>query len=114
MTRQEAGTVRSEWEVNFRNGILKWEEEDTVDRGARRIEFEQVAGDLAAFSGHWAVEEQDSGASICFRADFDLGIPSLASMLDPVAERALRANIAELISAFASPRAALFNEPVEA
>lgn len=103
--------MRSEWEVNFRNGILKWQEIDRIDPEARTMTFTQVEGDLAAFDGEWRVEEEDDAVVIRFRAEFDLGIPSLATMLDPVAERALRSNISELISAFASPHAAVFPEP---
>lgn len=75
------------------------------------MHFTQVEGDLASFEGEWAVEETDDGVVIRFQADFDLGIPSLATMLNPVAERALRSNISELISAFASPHATVFPEP---
>jgi hypothetical protein len=76
------------------------------------MHFTQVEGDLASFEGEWAVvEEDDDAVVIRFQAEFDLGIPSLATMLDPVAERALRSNISELISAFASPHAAVFPEP---
>lgn len=95
------GAILSDWEVNFRNGILRWQEEDRVDRTSRTITFSQVRGDLAEFSGTWAVETSDSGARIRFDADFDLGMPSLATILDPVAERALRENVLELIMAFA-------------
>ncbi|HEX8067908.1 MAG TPA: SRPBCC family protein [Thermoleophilaceae bacterium] len=112
VTRDGSDTLTSHWEVNFRNGILKWQEEDRVDRDARRIRFDQVAGDLAAFSGEWAVDERDGGAVVRFTGEFDLGIPSLAPMLDPVAERALGDNVAELIAAFASPHTAVFAEPV--
>lgn len=104
--------MRSDWEVNFRNGILKWQEIDRVDREARTMTFVQTEGDLAEFSGEWRVEADDDDATIIhFRAEFDLGIPSLATMLDPVAERALRSNISELITAFASPQVAVFPEP---
>jgi carbon monoxide dehydrogenase subunit G len=103
--------MRSDWEVNFRNGILKWQEIDRVDREARTMSFVQTEGDLASFSGEWRVEGDEDATTIHFRADFDLGIPSLATMLDPVAERALRSNISELITAFASPQVAVFAEP---
>ncbi|HEX2126182.1 MAG TPA: SRPBCC family protein [Thermoleophilaceae bacterium] len=112
VTPEDDGAMRSDWEVNFRNGILKWQEIDRVDREARTMTFVQTEGDLAEFSGEWRVEADDDDATIIhFRAEFDLGIPSLATMLDPVAERALRSNISELITAFASPQVAVFPEP---
>lgn len=110
--REPDGSTLSDWEVNFRNGILKWKEIDEVDPETRTMRFTQTEGDLAFFEGEWnVVEEDDESVVIRFHAVFDLGIPSLASMLDPVAERALRSNIAELITAFASPNAAVFPEP---
>jgi ribosome-associated toxin RatA of RatAB toxin-antitoxin module len=112
VTREADGSTLSDWEVNFRNGILKWQEIDVVEPETRTMRFKQTEGDLAFFEGEWNVlEEDDDAVVIRFHAVFDLGIPSLASMLDPVAERALKSNIAELISAFASPNAAVFPEP---
>jgi ribosome-associated toxin RatA of RatAB toxin-antitoxin module len=83
------GVVESAWEVNFRNGVLAWTERDVVDRGARRIAFEQLDGDFVAFAGAWAVEPDGDGSTVHFTASFDLGMPSLAAMIDPIAERTL-------------------------
>ena len=95
------GTV-SDWEVNFRKGILRWTEEDTVDPASRTIGFRQIEGDLARFDGAWRISPTgDGGSHIVFEAEFDLGMPSLAEMLDPVAERALLANVGALVDAFA-------------
>ena len=38
------------------------------------------------------------GSSITFRAEFDLGIPSLASIIDPVAQSTLRSNILRILT----------------
>lgn len=114
MNREDDGALRSDWEVNFRNGVLKWQELDRVNHERRSISFVQTEGDLAAFSGEWSVHEDDDAITIRFRAEFDIGIASIAPLIDPVAERALRSNITELISAFASPHAAVFLEPAPA
>lgn len=97
---REGDVLISSWEVNFRNGILKWEERDVIDREGLRIEFAQTEGDLAMFWGEWEVQARAGGAGVRFMAEFDLGIPSLASMLHPVAERTLTANVVEIIRAF--------------
>lgn len=97
----DGGTVISNWRVRFRSGTLKWEEEDRVDRENRWVGFEQTSGDLDLFVGEWKVGESSDGPRIAFGAEFDLGIPSLASMLDPVAVRTLRNNVHELIESFA-------------
>jgi ribosome-associated toxin RatA of RatAB toxin-antitoxin module len=102
-------TAESSWRVTFRNGILQWSERDVVDRANHRVGFEQTDGDLALFEGEWRVHESGEGSLVEFVADFDLGIPSLASMLDPVAARTLASNMRELIVGFA--RAAGTDQP---
>jgi len=87
------GWVYSEWTVHFRNGLLRWSERDALDPEQRKITFEQVTGDFAEFSGTWLVEPTPAGTVVTFSATFDLGIPTLAPILDPVAEAALRNNI---------------------
>ena len=87
----------SDWEVNFNNGILKWRERDIFDYHKREIRFTQVAGDIDHFSGIWRVEEHPTAARITFQAQFDLGLPMLADMLNPIAEKAIRENIGAII-----------------
>jgi len=94
--------LTSSWEVTFRKGILKWEEEDLIDGEHRRIAFSQTKGDLAVFLGEWNVTPVPNGTRVTFGAEFDLGIPSLASMLNPSAARTLAANARELIVGFAT------------
>jgi ribosome-associated toxin RatA of RatAB toxin-antitoxin module len=97
------GGVESAWEVNFRNGVLAWTERDTVDLGARRIDFEQVDGDFVLFTGTWAVEPDGEGSVVRFTASFDLGMPSLAPMIDPIAVRTLVDNVQAILSGLLGP-----------
>ena len=46
-----------------------------------------------SFRGVWRVAATEAGTEIEFTAEFDLGMPTLADILDPVAESALRDNI---------------------
>jgi len=94
------GALLSSWEVTFRRGIMKWTERDEIDPEKRTIHFRQLEGDLNDFSGNWSVVPSNGSVNVQFVADFDLGIPTLAAMLDPVAEEALRENVSELIDAF--------------
>ena len=94
------GTLLSRWEVTFRRGVMKWVERDEIDPENRAIRFQQLEGDLSDFSGDWRVTSSNGSVTIQFVAEFDLGIPTLAAMLDPVAEEALRENVTELIDAF--------------
>lgn len=87
------GALVSEWTVRFRNGLLRWTERDVFDDERRAIAFEQLSGDFAVFRGRWLVDADPVGATIVFDAEFDLGIPTLAALIDPVAEATLRSNI---------------------
>lgn len=87
----------SHWEVNFQSGILKWREHDRFDAERREITFEQLAGDIDHFSGRWKVVGDAEGSEIHFDARFDLGIPMLSDMLDPVARRAIEDNIRSIV-----------------
>ncbi|MFE3757744.1 type II toxin-antitoxin system RatA family toxin [Nocardia tengchongensis] len=94
----EGSGVVSTWAVKFRKGLLRWTERDTFTPESGRIDFVQLSGDFAEFSGSWQVIDTDSGVEVVFDADFDLGIPTLADILDPVAENALRENITLILN----------------
>ena len=87
-TVSENRTV-SHWEVTFRAGLLRWTEEDTFDPGALSITFRQLEGDAAVFDGSWQCLDAASGSEIVFSARLDMGIPSLADALEPIAARTL-------------------------
>ncbi|MGW7451067.1 type II toxin-antitoxin system RatA family toxin [Streptomyces sp. NPDC054787] len=83
-------TMDSDWSVNFRNGILCWTERDRIDAATLTIEFTQTEGDFDQFDGAWTVIGHDDGtATVRFHARFDLGMPSLAAIIDPIACEAL-------------------------
>ncbi|QOQ77179.1 SRPBCC family protein [Pseudomonas poae] len=86
------------WEVEFHSGILKWQERDTFNPQTREIHFEQFAGDVDHFSGTWQVLPDGKDSIITFKSRFDLGLPMLADMLDPVAKTAIRDNINSIIT----------------
>lgn len=87
----------SAWSVNFRNGVLCWRERDIIDPTRCRIEFEQVDGDFDRFTGTWQITQAGSDVTVIFTADFDLGMPSLAAIIDPIAQRTLRDNIQSIL-----------------
>lgn len=99
------GTVVSDWTVRFRNGLMRWSERDAFFPETRTIAFTQLSGDFELFEGTWRCASGDDrtasavgavGTEVTFDAVFDLGIPTLAELLDPVADSTLRTNI-ELI-----------------
>ncbi|MET7982889.1 MULTISPECIES: SRPBCC family protein [unclassified Streptomyces] len=93
-----AAEEHSDWEVYFRNGILRWSETDTFDRAGLSIAFTQTDGDFAEFAGTWRVRADGEDSLIDFYTEFDFGIPSLAGILDPVAERVFRETIGLVVT----------------
>jgi ribosome-associated toxin RatA of RatAB toxin-antitoxin module len=89
LDRPDAGQARSSWVVEFRNGLLRWTEDDWFRRDELRLDFTQVEGDFEEFSGGWVLEPTPGGVRTSLIADFDFGVPSLASIVEPVAERVL-------------------------
>ncbi|EME15492.1 type II toxin-antitoxin system RatA family toxin [Rhodococcus triatomae] len=88
------GVVASDWEVFFRNGPLRWSEVDYFQPEARRITFEQTAGDFEVFRGYWQVDPAGDGCVVNFEVTFDFGIPSLVGVLEPIATKVLKEGIA--------------------
>ena len=90
-------TTRSTWEVDFRDGVLEWTEDDTVDPERHRLSFTQVDGDFESFEGSWAVEASGTGSVVRFDAEVDVGIASLGALIEPIAERSLRENLTAIL-----------------
>ena len=84
------------WEVQYRNGLLRWSQHDRLDHAARTVTFRRRDGDPAALDGSWVVEPHGAaGSRVTFTCSFDLGIPTLSAMLDPLAGRILRETIVQ-------------------
>ncbi|MEV4440691.1 SRPBCC family protein [Streptomyces sp. NPDC049577] len=96
------GRTGCAWEVTFRRGILKWTEEDFFDDAGHRVEFALRDGDLDHLVGHWSVHDVEGGCRVCFSCDFDMGIPTLAEVIEPIAEQTLRDYIAVILRALVS------------
>jgi uncharacterized membrane protein len=97
VTRVSENRTVSRWEVTFRAGLLCWTEEDTFDPGALSITFRQLEGDAAVFDGSWECVDAEHGSEVVFSARLDMGIPSLADALEPIAARTLIDNIVSIV-----------------
>lgn len=95
--RSADGLVSSTWSVNFRNGVLCWSERDQIDADRLHMAFEQIDGDFDRFAGTWQLAQTGDDTTVVFTAEFDLGMPSLAALIDPIAERALLDNMAAIL-----------------
>lgn len=109
----DGDTTTSTWSVNFRNGVLCWSERDRIDPVKHHIEFEQIDGDFHRFAGTWQVTATGSDVLVLFTAEFDLGMPSLAAIIDPIAERTLRENMQSILSGLLGSDVVFLNEDTE-
>lgn len=82
------GGSRSFWEVIFREGILQWSQADRPD-GDARLAFELLEGDPLVWHGAWTAEAAGDAALLRLEAEFDLGMPSLSHVLDPMGVEAI-------------------------
>lgn len=96
--RRDERVRRAAWSVLLKGSILEWEEEEHLDLAAHRIEFRQLRGDLEHFDGRWALEAVNAErTTVLFEVVFEIGIPLLAEMLNPVAQRSLQENCTEML-----------------
>ena len=103
----------SSWAVNFRGGILHWTERDTLNRSSRLLTFEQIVGDLDVFAGRWHIVPDEAGCRVQFDAELDMGIPSLAAIIDPIARNALRDNVLLILSGLLGGLRTTAGDPLE-
>jgi coenzyme Q-binding protein COQ10 len=103
---REPGAQVSEWHARFQGRILRWKERDVFDEAALTIRYAQTEGDLRRFEGAWTFEPAPGGTRVRLTCDFDLGIPMLAPLLDPVARLVVRKNCEDMLAAMAERLAA--------
>jgi ribosome-associated toxin RatA of RatAB toxin-antitoxin module len=96
-------TIRTKWHVNFRGGSMRWTEDDRLDPDARTIAFELVEGNMREFGGVWELSDADGGSEVRFACQFAVGMPAMATFIDPLAERAIRDNIKEILQGLFGP-----------
>lgn len=111
VSEEPDGTKVSEWDVEFRGGLMTWTQRDVLDAEGRTLRFTQIEGDSEKWEGGWSTEPDGDGCRVHFEADFELGIPSLADQLTPIAARALYDVIGEIIRGALGPEAKVLTPP---
>ena len=91
------GVQQSAWKVKFRGGTLEWTERDEPDPNGHTMSFRQIHGDFKDFDGEWRVEGTATGSAVHFSARFDLGIPALRAVVEPIAAKNLRGNVSSIL-----------------
>lgn len=95
--RRADAQIISHWRVLLNGSELSWTERDVLTDD-HRIVFEQIDGDLEVWQGEWRLlTAEDGSLSVQLDVSFDLGIPSLAEVLHPIGERAIRANSRQML-----------------
>ncbi|MEU6201631.1 SRPBCC family protein [Streptomyces sp. NPDC047061] len=84
--------------LEFPSGTLRWSEEIVGHRDGLRISFAQTEGDFAAFHGQWTVHQDVEAVVLRFEAAFDFGVESMAGILDPIAEQAVRDTVGRAVT----------------
>ena len=87
----------SDWCVNFRRGLMRWNEIEILDPVARTIRFEQTDGDFERFEGSWLVAAEGAGSRVDFAVTYDFGIESLVGIMDPIAERVIKRAVCSVL-----------------
>jgi Polyketide cyclase / dehydrase and lipid transport len=95
--RESADAAVSFWNVDFHGGQMEWSQRDEVDREKLELRFSQIEGDSDVWEGSWRVVDTGAAVAAAFRADYDLGLPSLADQLNPLAASALYGIIVEVV-----------------
>lgn len=95
--REDERVSRSFWEVAFRRGLMRWEERDELYLDDLEAKFEVVEGDPSLFVGTWTAEPTASGCVLTMDAEFDLGMPSLDHILDPIAVEAIEDAVEDVL-----------------
>jgi ribosome-associated toxin RatA of RatAB toxin-antitoxin module len=91
-------TRRTQWAMIIKGATLVWRDRECIDHHEHTVRFRQVSGDLERFEGAWQLTAE--GAELTRTAltiSFEIGIPLLADMLNPVAKRALYDNAKEML-----------------
>ncbi|KZN44673.1 type II toxin-antitoxin system RatA family toxin [Pseudoalteromonas luteoviolacea] len=89
----------SAWLVHFHDGKMSWTERDIFDVKNLTIDFTQTDGDADVFEGRWTIEAvNESESKVSFDARFCMGIPTLADILEPIAESAIKQNVEQMLS----------------
>jgi len=88
----------SSWQVLLNGSEFTWTERDVLD-APKKIAFEQTDGDLEVWRGAWELDMSSGSLVARLTVEFDIGIPSMAEILDPIGERAIRANSVQMLDA---------------
>ncbi|MGR8007779.1 type II toxin-antitoxin system RatA family toxin [Streptomyces hypolithicus] len=89
LTGEDGDRRSSSWVVELKGSEMEWDQEDVVDFERRRVDFRQIDGDLANYEGYWQIVDDEEGAGLELKVEFDIGLPMVAEMIHPAVAKAL-------------------------
>lgn len=92
-------TTLTEWETTIMGNKIKWVEKDIFDDANHHIRYHQKSGDLHKFEGEWILTEIDQGTRVTLTVDFEIGVPMLAGLINPVAKLMIKDNCENMLNA---------------
>lgn len=85
--------LTSEWVVTLKDSEMRWVEKEMQKPAQYRVNFYQLSGDLAMFNGYWQLHPiSESETTAILLINFEIGIPALDDILNPIAIEALTDN----------------------
>ena len=89
---RDNNTTITHWISNVDGRIIEWKEQDVFDDENMHIAYCQLEGDLKKMQGEWILQPFTEGTEIKLTVDFDLGIPMLSGLLNPILKSKVRSN----------------------
>lgn len=96
---RHANTTLTEWETSIMGNKIKWVEKDIFDDENKHISYHQHSGDLHKFEGEWILNEDAGGTRVTLTVDFEIGIPMVSGLLNPVAKLMIKENCENMLNA---------------
>lgn len=93
------GYTITDWVSLVDGRVFKWQEKDIFDEEKMLITYKQTAGDLKKFEGQWSFTEEQDGTKITLTVDFEMGIPMLSALLNPILKKKLKSNCDAMLEA---------------
>jgi ribosome-associated toxin RatA of RatAB toxin-antitoxin module len=94
----EDGT--SQWFISIEDAPLTWVEKDYFNPANYEIVFKSIEGDFDAINGCWTIRDNiDSGISIRFEIQYNLGIPVIEEVLGHILYDKMKSNMDSMMAA---------------
>lgn len=96
---RNANTTLTAWETKIMGNSIKWVEKDIFDDENQHIRYHQHSGDLHKFEGEWILKEEAGGTRVTLTVDFEIGMPMIAGLFNPVAKLMIKENCENMLGA---------------